>query len=132
MNGRIAILSGALLNCLITLSPVSYAADASRGPDLFQNNCRPCHSVDKGAKPDMYGFNLTLYGINGRPAAEIDGFFYSEAMQNSGIVWDEENLRAFLTDPQAVVPDTRMTFFGLATEKDRDDLIEFLVNLDDK
>jgi len=109
----------------------SFAADPSRGPELFQNNCRPCHSVDQGAKPDMYGFNLTLYGINGRPAAAIDGFFYSEAMRNSGIVWNREILRAFLTNPQAVVPDTRMVFFGLENEKDRDDLVEYLIGLGD-
>ncbi len=79
----------------------------------------------------MYGFNLTLYGINGRPAAAIDGFFYSEAMRESGIVWNEEKLRVFLTDPELLVPDNRMVFFGLNNEQDLEDLIAFLIGLGD-
>lgn len=107
------------------------AADPSRGPEIFQNNCRPCHSYDKGAKPDMYGFNLTLYGIIGRKAAAIDGFFYSDAMRESGIVWNAELIKLFITDPFIVVPETRMTFFGLPNEQDREDLVEFFKTLTD-
>ena len=119
------------LLALVLALPVSHAADPdpSRGPDLFQNNCKPCHSTDKGAKPDMYGFNLTLYGIMGRPAAGIDGFVYSDAMANSNIVWDAENMDEWLIDPWAVMPDTRMVFFGLATEQDRIDLISYFETL---
>lgn len=131
MQNRVIIF--ALAVCYVTLmSQLLYAADASRGPDLFQNNCRPCHSVDKDAKLDMYGFNLTLYGIIGRASAQVEGFFYSEAMRAKSIVWDAEMIKTFITDPQAFVPETRMMFPGLPSKTDRDDLIAFFKTLNDK
>lgn len=131
MMSYLRILHRLLLFGLLVFSASAFAADASRGPALFAQNCRPCHSPDAGTKPDMYGMNLTLYGIIGRKAASIEGFFYSEAMQESGITWTPELVKLFITDPFVVIPETRMTFFGLPSEKDRDDLVEYLTTLQD-
>ena len=120
-----------LLLCLGMMISVSHAADPSRGPDLFASNCRPCHSPDQGTKPDMYGMNLTLYGIIGRKAASVEGFFYSDAMKESGITWTPELVKLFITDPFVVLPETRMMFFGLPSETDREDLVEFLTTLNE-
>ena len=43
-----------------------------------------------------------LYGIIGRPAASYEGFKYGEGIQEAaakGLVWDEENLTAYVQDP---------------------------------
>ena len=53
-----------------------------------------------------------LYGVVGRPAASIEGFVYSPAMQKSGIVWDEMTLDRYIEKPMDVVPGNRMSFVG--------------------
>ena len=36
-----------------------------------------------------------------------------------GLVWDDENLMAYLADPKALVKGTKMAFAGLKSEEDR-------------
>lgn len=128
---RFSILQKLIPLVLLVFPVLTMGADASRGPALFAQNCRPCHSPDRGTKPDMYGMNLTLYGIIGRKSASVEGFFYSEAMKASGITWSADLIKIFITDPTIVVPETRMMFFGIPNEKDREDLVEFLKTLND-
>lgn len=108
---------------------IATATEFSQGRDIFQQNCTPCHSVDRDAVPDMYGFNLTLYGIMGRKSADVDGFQYSEAMIKSGITWTPSLVELFIKDPFVVLPETRMIFFGLADSDERKILVEFLSSL---
>jgi cytochrome c len=95
------------------------APDLERGALLFQT-CTACHSVlGDGVGPD-------LRGIYGKKAAARSGFNYSAALKSSDIVWDEANLRAFVTDPQALVKGTAMTFPGYPTQSDIDAVIAYL------
>jgi len=95
------------------------APDLKRGELLFQT-CAACHSVlGDGVGPD-------LRGVYGRKAALSPGFNYSAALKNSGIVWNEANLRAFVKDPQGMLTGTAMTFPGYPAESDVDDVIAFL------
>lgn len=86
----------------------------------FQS-CAHCHQIGPGARSSS---GPTLTGLLGRHAASTD-YPYSKAMRESGIVWDEPTLRAFLKSPQAVVPGTRMAFGGVDDQK-IDQLIDFL------
>jgi cytochrome c len=65
-------------------------------------------------------------GLFGRQAGTVPGFDYSEAMKASGIIWDEETLDAFLSDPRGFVPGTKMTYAGVKNPQDRADLIAYL------
>ena len=47
-------------------------------------------------------------------------------MKESGIVWDEETLDAFVTKPKDLVPKTKMSFPGFKNEQDRIDIIAYL------
>lgn len=47
------------------------------------------------------------------------------ALKNSKIVWTEENLDKWLTEPVAMVPGTKM-FYEVQDPKDRADIIAFL------
>jgi len=40
--------------------------------------------------------------------------------------WTREALDAFIADPQGVVPDNEMGFFGIANDQERRALIEYL------
>jgi cytochrome c len=43
-----------------------------------------------------------------------------------GVVWDEATLTAYLPDPKAFVPGTKMVFPGLKKPEEVTDLIAFL------
>src|SRR5437879_3681061 len=72
------------------------AADAAAGQAQF-NKCKICHTVEAGGH-SMVGPNL--HGVIGRKAGTADNFAYSEAMKNSGIVWDDDTLTKYLRDPK--------------------------------
>ena len=125
---RYAILTAALL----AISPVSAmaqdypAGNAENGQRVF-NQCRACHNVNEGGRN---GVGPNLRGVVGRPAASIEIFRYSAPMREraqGGLVWTEENLRAYLTDPKAVVPGGSMAFPGFrANRQNTSDVIAYL------
>lgn len=93
----------------------------ARGQEVF-GRCRACHVVEG----DERRAGPTLEGVIGRPAGTVEGFDYSGAMRNSGIVWDEATLAQFLHDPRRTVPDNRMFFAGLRRDSDIAAVIAYL------
>ncbi len=67
--------------------------------------CAGCHDT----RADLgHRVGPNLHGVIGRRAGSAPGYAYSDAMKNSGIVWDAQTLDAFLASPQKRVPGTRM------------------------
>ncbi len=100
------------------------AGDPAQGEKVF-NKCKVCHDVKE--KKNTIG--PYLIGVVGRKAGSVDGFHYSEAMKDSGLVWDDATLDKYLADPKAVVPHTKMAFVGLSSEEDRQNVIAYLKTL---
>ena len=103
--------------------------DAARGQRIFQY-CFSCHSVDPNEQTPLEGPGL--YRILGRPAASLPGFNYSDAMKKhgaGGLKWDAATLNAYIADPQAIVPGTRMSAAPLRDDQARSDLIAYLGTL---
>jgi cytochrome c len=50
-------------------------------------------------------------------------------MKRANLVWDDDNLRDYIKDPQAKVKGNRMPYAGLTDGKDVDDLIAYLKTL---
>ena len=98
------------------------AADANHGKVLFET-CAACHSD----RTDALG--PSLRGVVGRRSASLDGFRYSGPMRRANLVWDEENLRAYIRDPQAKVKGNRMPYGGMSDPKDVNDVIAYLATL---
>jgi cytochrome c len=101
------------------------AQDTAAGQRVF-TQCRACHTVEQGGR-NTVGPNL--HGVIGRRAGAVDGFRYSAPMQEraaAGLTWTEENLRAYLRDPKAVVPAGSMVFVGLRNDQQLNDLIAYL------
>src|SRR5262245_6246413 len=98
------------------------AQDLENGKAVF-NKCRACHMVGEGAK-NLVG--PVLNGLFGRKAGTVEGYTYSEANKNSGIVWDEATFREYIKSPKAKIANTKMVFVGLTDEQDIEDLIAFL------
>ncbi|MNW15579.1 Cytochrome c2 precursor [compost metagenome] len=47
-------------------------------------------------------------------------------MKSANIVWTRDTLTAYLEDPKAVVPGTRMIFWGLSDQEKIDNLLAYL------
>lgn len=98
---------------------VAWAADAEHGKVLFQG-CIACHSE----RPDALG--PSLKGVFNRKSAALEDFRYSNAMTRANLTWNEENLHAYISNPQAKVKGNRMPFGGLTSPKDIDDIVAYL------
>ena len=106
----------------ITAATPALSADANHGKELYQT-CIACHSD----KPDAIG--PSLKGVVGRKAAALDDFRYSAPMRRANLTWDDANLRAYISDPQATVQGNRMPFGGVREAQDVDDIVAYLKTL---
>jgi len=118
-----ATLAGVLTVAIMLVAGSALAeGDEARGERLFNQQCKACHTLDKGGH-NLVGPNL--HGLFGRKAGTAD-YQYSDAMKKSGIVWDDATLVDYLKDPKAKVPNTKMTYIGLRQEQQQQDMIAFL------
>jgi len=120
-KGRSACLFGTTALLLLSVHKVS-ATDVAHGKQVFET-CAACHTE----RPDAIG--PSLKGVAGRKSATVEGYRYSGPMRRANLVWDDPNLRQFITDPQAKVPGNRMPFSGLPEPRDIDDVIAYLKTL---
>ncbi|MEL6662827.1 MAG: cytochrome c family protein [Pseudomonadota bacterium] len=95
--------------------------DPAAGRRVF-TKCMSCHVVAEGQNR----VGPSLYGIVGRPAGSIEGFRYSNANADSGIVWTEPVMFAYLEKPQEFIRGTTMAFPGLPSAQDRADVIAYI------
>lgn len=94
------------------------------GKELF-NKCSACHSLDSSKN----SFGPSLIGVVGRKAAVLPRFAYSDALKNSGITWNEENLRKWIAGNDQFVPGTRMRHVEITDKAEQDYLIAYLKTL---
>ena len=107
---------------VLTVGGAAYGqGDPDAGAKVF-NKCKACHAVDE----EQNKVGPHLVGIIGRPAGSVEGFRYSEAMADSGIVWEDETIAAYLKDPKGYVPGNKMVFVGLKKDEDIADLLAYL------
>ena len=93
------------------------------GAKLFKAKCATCHTCNEGG-PNKQGPNL--YGVIGRQSGQVQGFKYTAANKNSGIMWSTETLFAYLENPKKYIPGTKMVFAGLKKPAERNNLIAYL------
>jgi len=110
------------LCAVMLLSTTAVAAgDVAKGKRVF-NKCKACHVVHK----EKNRIGPHLVELFGRKAGTVEKFKYSKAMKNSGIIWDEKTLDAYLKKPRSFMKGTRMPFAGLKKDKDRENIIAYL------
>jgi cytochrome c len=109
------------------VATVLASANADAGKKAF-GKCAACHSVDKGG-PAKVGPNL--YDIVMAPKGHMQGFSYSDGLKKTGGEWTYDSLYAFLKNPKAYAPGTKMAYAGSKSAKERGDLIAYLRSLSD-
>src|SRR4051812_26384298 len=97
------------------------AQDVAAGEAAFRK-CQPCHDVGEAARNKL---GPILNGLDGRKAGTVNGYDYSEANKNSGIVWSEATFKEYIVDPAAKMPGTKMIFSD-KNEKEIADLWAYL------
>ena len=95
------------------------AGDPSRGKIIFVKHCTGCHSLTENREGPK------LLGGYERASGTVEGYDYSPALKKAHIVWDEESLGKWLTDPDAFIPGNNMDFL-VSKPQERLDLISFL------
>jgi cytochrome c len=112
--------SAALLVALVS-SAASAQGDPEKGRKLF-NRCKACHVVEE----EKNKIGPYLFGVLGREAGSVPDLEYSDAMENSGVVWSDETIAAYLKDPKGYIAGNRMAFPGLKKDEEIADLLAYL------
>ncbi|MBN4063723.1 hypothetical protein JYT79_02970 [Cardiobacterium sp. AH-315-I02] len=99
--------------------------EISAGERLYVQ-CTGCHA------PDYNRTGPKHCGILGSVAGSVKNFTYTKAMANSKIVWTRETLDQFLVSPLKMVPGTSMGFVGISSAKQRQQLVSYLSQLNEK
>ncbi|MGI3900633.1 MAG: c-type cytochrome [Janthinobacterium lividum] len=108
-------------------APPVRPGDPVVGEDVFVK-CSGCHQVGVGAQNSI---GPELNGIAGRTSGTVPGYDYSSALKAANIRWTHDELAAFEIDATAVVPKTKMSFAGLKSRQDVEDLTSYLSQFDD-
>ncbi len=105
-----------------SFNPAQAAGDPERGALIFRE-CAPCHSL---YREDRLGGGPTLRGVFGRQAGTVLGFDYSAALKRSGIIWTDETIAAWISDPVTFIPGSRKLGHTMYRDELIDDLLAYI------
>jgi cytochrome c len=101
-----------------TATQATTAGDPDRGKALFEKRCTGCHALTQSHEGPR------LLGVYGRSTGSVPGFPYSDVLKKANIVWNDQTLEKWLTDPDAFLPGNNMDFL-LARPQERKDIISY-------
>jgi cytochrome c2 len=115
--------------------PAFAAGDSKAGKKVF-NKCKACHQTKAGKK----GIGPNLNGFLGRKAGTLENFKFSDDVKAAGakgLVWTPETFVAYIAEPKKYLggllgkkkAKTKMAFNGLKKQKDRDNLLAYLMTV---
>ena len=104
------VLAIALASAMMAASASAIAADAGKGQEGLQEVQGLPHR--RGGRKST-SRAPTCTEVFGRTSGTAEGFKkYSKAMKEAGIVWSEETILAYITDPKGYIPKNKMAFRG--------------------
>lgn len=118
---KIGTLAAALAAVCVLGAAAAEAADVAKGKKVF-NRCKACHSLEAGKRK----VGPSLHGVFGRTSGTLEGFKFSKAMAEAGIVWDEQTIGEYLKAPKTYIKGNKMAFAGLRKQADIDNLMAYL------
>ena len=109
---------------ITNLETIMTVGDIERGRKLYIQ-CWACHSL----KPNETNrIGPSLYGIINQQAGSIEGYEYSEALKQSNVYWNLDNLDQWIEKPYEMIPGNKMVFSGMRKKQDRNDLIAYIID----
>ncbi len=106
---------------LLTIEPVS----GSGASLTFATACLACHRISDGFSHRM---GPDLYHLLDRKVASAENYgAYTPALKKLGGSWTKQRLDEFLRDPQSYAPGTSMIFPGIADDRQRAELVDYLI-----
>ncbi len=119
---RFRAIAAFLIVLILFGQPEANADDISDGRDFFIKRCLGCHAFSCNKEGPRLG------GLFGRKVATVEDYkFYSQGLKDSDIVWTNETLEIFFTDPAKIFPKSVMAVQGkIEDAAQRRKLIAFL------
>ena len=96
--------------------------DIAHGEKVYKK-CKACHSIKQGGGNKI---GPALWNVIFRPVGSITDYKYSKALSSYGKEWTWEEMNGFLIKPSKWIPNNKMGFSGLSSEKDRASVILYL------
>ena len=128
----VTLVCAAIVSLPLVFSAQAEEGDVAAGKKVFKK-CTACHKIGDNAKN---GVGPVLNGVFGRTAGTFNGYKYGKsivAAGEKGLVWDEEQVFAYVENPKQFLRDylddkkakAKMTF-RLKKEQDRRNMIAYL------
>ena len=119
---RFKVLNAFILSILLFSLSELYAVDVNKGRDYFIGHCIGCHAFACNKEGPSLG------GLFGRKAGTAEGYeaYYSDELKNYGVVWDENTLDEWFTDPGRIVVSVMAQYGKIDDAVQRQELIAFL------
>lgn len=105
--------------------PVFSGGDADKGELVFDDACAQCHQLKAGSNKK----GPQLMNVYGAPAAQLKDYKYSQALSQSGWVWDANTLDHYIADVDKAIPDSKMLADPMPDARERADVIAYLSTL---
>ena len=96
--------------------------DIAHGEKVYKK-CKACHSIKQGGGNKI---GPALWNVIFRPVGSITDYKYSKALSSYGKEWTWEEMNGFLIKPSKWIPNNKMGFAGIKSEKDRASVILYL------
>ena len=106
----------------IDISAFLAMGDIATGEKVFKK-CKSCHSIKQGGGNKI---GPALWNVMFRQVGAISDYKYSKALTSYGKEWSWEEMNGFLIKPSKWIPNNKMGFAGLKSEKDRASVILYL------
>ena len=106
----------------VDMSTFLAMGDIATGEKVFKK-CKSCHSIKQGGGNKI---GPALWNVMFRKVGGITDYKYSKALTSYGKEWSWEEMNGFLIKPSKWIPNNKMGFAGIKSEKDRASVILYL------
>ena len=106
----------------VDISALLAMGDVAHGEKVYKK-CKACHSIKQGGGNKI---GPALWNVIFRPVGSITDYKYSKALSSYSNEWTWEEMNGFLIKPSKWIPNNKMGFAGLKSEKDRASVILYL------
>jgi|TARA_B100001540_G_C15809767_1_gene643897 cytochrome c len=106
----------------IDIASLLAMGDIAHGEKQFKK-CKACHSIKQGGGNKI---GPKLWNVMFRQVGAVNDYKYSKALSSYNKEWNWEEMNGFLIKPAKWIPNNKMGFAGLKSEKDRASVILYL------